>query len=90
MCGQFSKSGTVVHVSPLNEDASIPLSECNVTTASVLRLRDEAGGQQVKALIPFRVTLPAKGRTASWFFVEFMGVDGWVSASYVQTEGICE
>jgi len=56
----------------------------------VLRLRDEAEGRQVRALIPFRVTLPAKARTASWFIVEFMGLDGWVSAGYAQTEGLCE
>lgn len=90
MCGKFSKSGVVAHVSALNDDSSIPLSDCKVTTTNVLRLRDEADGQQVKALIPFRVTLPAKARTASWFFVEFMSLDGWVSAGYVQTEGLCE
>lgn len=90
VCGRFSKSGTVVHVAPLQEDSSIPLSDCTVTTTNVLRLRDEADGQQVKALIPFRVTVPAKARTASWFFVDFMGLDGWISAGYVQTEGLCE
>ena len=90
MCGRFSSNGTVVHVSPLSEEASIPLSDCTVTTASVLRLRDEADGQQVKALVPFRVTLPAKARTAGWFFVEFMGMDGWISAGYVQSDGVCE
>lgn len=90
MCGKFTKSGVVAQVSALSDESSIPLSECTVTTSNVLRLRDEADWQQVKALVPFRVTLPAKARTASWFFVEFMGMDGWVSAGYVQTEGICE
>ena len=89
-CGRISRSGTVVHVSPLSEDSSIPLTDCVVTTANVLRLRDEAGGQEVMALVPFRVTLPARARTASWFFVDFMGTDGWISAEYVQTEGVCE
>lgn len=89
-CGRFSTNGTVVRVAALSEDSSIPLTECTVTTANVLRLRDEAGGQQVKALVPFRATLPVKARTAGWFFVEFMGMDGWISASYVQAEGVCE
>ena len=89
-CGRFAQSGTVVHVAALGEVSSIPLTDCTVTTANVLRLRDAAGGQQIKALVPFRVTLPAKARTASWFFVEFMGIDGWISAGYVQTEGVCE
>ncbi|MYD09445.1 MAG: LysM peptidoglycan-binding domain-containing protein [Chloroflexi bacterium] len=89
-CGRITTSGTVVYVSPLQEDASIPLSDCRVTTTNVLRLRDEAGGQNVLALAPFRVTMPANARTASWFFVEFMGLDGWISADYVQTEGLCE
>lgn len=90
LCGKFSKSGIVVHVSALSDDLSIPLSNCTVTTANVLRLRDEADGQAVKALVPFRVSLPAKARTASWFFVEYMGVEGWISAGYVQSEGLCD
>lgn len=28
-------------------------------------------------------------QTASWFFVDFMGMDGWISAQYAQTEGAC-
>ena len=90
LCGLISRSGTVVHVAPLSDDESIPLNNCLVTTANVLRLRDEAGGSTIKALVPFRVTLPAKARTASWFFVDFLEMDGWISAGYVQTEGICE
>lgn len=88
-CGQIDRGGTVVHVAPLSDDESIPLTNCFVTTANVLRLRDEASGSVVKALVPFHVTLQAKARTASWFFVDFMEMDGWISANYVQTEGVC-
>ncbi len=90
MCARFDQSGVIVHVSALTDDESIPLTECLVTTANVLRLRDDAGGQTIRALVPFRVTLSAQARTASWFFVEFMGMGGWISADYVQTEGLCE
>lgn len=89
-CGLISKSGAIALVSPLDRDASIPMTDCMLTTLSVLRLRDEADGRQVRALIPFRATLPAKARTASWFRVDFMGQDGWISAGHVQTEGVCE
>ena len=89
-CARIDRNGTVVHVAALTEDTSIPLTECLLTTANVLRLRDEAGGSIIRALVPFRVTVPARARTASWFFVEFMGLDGWISADYVQTAGICE
>ena len=89
-CARISRPGTVVHVLPLSDDESVPLSDCEITTANVLRLRDEAGGNEVKALVPFRVTMKARARTASWFFVDFMGMDGWISAQYVQTEGVCE
>lgn len=89
-CGKIIRAGTVVHVLPLSDDESIPLTDCDVTTSNVLRLRDEAGGEQVRGLVPFRATMKARARTASWFFVEFMGTDGWISAQYVQTEGACE
>ncbi len=89
-CSSITRAGTVVHVLPLRDDASIPLTDCVVTTANVLRLRDEAGGGVVRALVPFRATLSARARTASWFFVDFLGSDGWISAAFVQTEGACD
>ena len=89
-CARITRDGTVVHVLPLSEDESIPLNECTLTTANVVRLRDVAGGNEILALVPFRVTLNARARTASWFFVDFMGMDGWVSADYVQTQGTCD
>ena len=90
LCARINKSGTLVHVASLTEEASIPLTDCLVTTANVLRLRDAADGDVVQALAPFGVTLPARARTAGWFFVEFLGMDGWISAEYVHTAGICE
>lgn len=89
-CAQIDRGGTVVQVAPLTDDESIPLTDCHVTTENVLRLREQSGGSLVQALVPFGVALPAKARTASWFFVDFMGMYGWISADYVQTEGICD
>lgn len=88
-CGRIDRGGTVVQVAALSDDESIALTDCFVTTADVLRLRDEASGSVVKALVPFQVTLTAKARTASWFYVDFMETDGWISANYVQTVGVC-
>lgn len=89
-CARIDRGGTVVHVAPLTDDESIPLTDCLVTTENVLRLREQAGGSLVQALVPFGVTLPANARTASWYFVDFTGMYGWVNADYVQTEGLCD
>ncbi len=89
LCARLDKAGTIVHVSPLTEDASIPLIECVISTTDVAQLRDEAGGAVIEAMVPYGLSLPAQARTAGWFQVNFMGIDGWLSADAVQTDGIC-
>ena len=90
-CGQVNRIGTVVLVSiPTEEDTLILLSDCLVTTSQTLRLRDGAGGVGVLGLVPYFVTLQADTRTENWFSVNFLGTDGWISAKYVETAGICE
>ena len=90
-CGQVDRIGTVVLVSiATEEDTLILLSECLVTTTQTLRLRDGAGGAGVLGLVPYYVTLQADSRTENWFSVNFLGTDGWISAKYVESDGICE
>ena len=90
-CGQVDRIGTVVLVSiATEEDTLILLSDCLVTTTQTLRLRDGAGGAVVLGLVPYYVTLQADSRTENWFSVNFLGTDGWISAKYVESDGICE
>ena len=89
ICVDIIQPGTVVLVAPLTEESSIPLTGCQVTTTNVVRLRETAGGAKVRALVPYNIALTAKARTAGWFNVEYLGMDGWVSAEHVSTDGLC-
>ena len=89
LCATLDRPGTVVLVLPLSEETAIPLTDCLVTTANVLRLRDEAGGEVVRGLVPYNVVFSTTTRTAGWFNVEYLGVNGWISADHVTTQGEC-
>ena len=89
MCARVEIPGTIVLVAPLTEETSIPLIECQVTTTDVVHLRNEAGGEVVLSLIPYNVSLGTKARTAGWFSVAYLGMDGWISADFVSTQGNC-
>ena len=89
-CGETDRVGTVVLIATITEqDTYLELSSCQVTTTQSLRLREVFGGTRVHGLVPYNITLPANARTENWFNVTFLGVDGWISASYVRTNGIC-
>lgn len=89
ICAVLEKPGTVVMVEPLTEASSIPLTDCQVTTSNVVRLRNEAGGDVVHGLVPYNVVFSATARTAGWINVEYLGMDGWISADHVSTQGQC-
>ena len=89
-CGEVESIGTIVLVSTITEqDTLLELSSCRVTATQTLRLRDEVGSTAVLGLVPYNVTLAASARTSNWFKVDFLGTEGWISASYVRTAGIC-
>ena len=90
-CGEADRIGTIVLVAPITEqDTFLELSSCRVTTTQTLKLRDDVGSSAVLGLAPYDVTLAASARTSSWFKVDFLGTEGWISASYVRTDGTCE
>ena len=89
MCARVDRPGTIVLVAPLTEESSIPLTECQVITTDVVHLRNAAGGEVVLSLIPYNVSLDAKARTAGWHNVVYLGMDGWISADFVSTQGNC-
>ena len=89
-CAVVPAAGRVAHVAPLTDDESIPLTDCQVTTNNVTRLRDAPDGNEVLSLVPFNFALEASARTASWFRVEYLDQSGWIDADLVETAGLCE
>src|SRR5690606_6379007 len=66
------------------------LDGCMVVTRNILNLRDtpDANGTVLR-LIPYDVTLTALERTGGWFYVDYLGQRGWLSAAYVTPQGSC-
>jgi hypothetical protein len=96
-CGSIPNAGTVVLVgdSPgmigsASVGATTTLSDCTVTTLDILNLRTQPDiHSPVVRMIPYNVTLTAFERSADWFYVDYLGSRGWVSASFVSPQGTC-
>ena len=89
-CGNVDRIGTVVLVEePDEHDTYLYLSSCRVTATQTLRLRDDVAGQTILGLVPYNITLSATARTENWFKVPYLGMEGWISAAYVDTDGVC-
>ncbi len=61
---------------------------CMVTTNNILNFRDGPGGNVIGQL-PYYVTLTALERADDWFYVDYHGARGWISANYVEPIGNC-
>ena len=72
-----------------------PVQNCMVTTTEIVNFRETPGGELVIAdwipnsWLPRDATLTALERTSDWFKVDYYGLQGWVSADYVEPEGNC-
>ena len=93
-CAELDRAGTVVLVSrpaplPATAEAMVTLQNCQVTTTHILNFRASPAGDKIKGLIPYRVTLTAMARIPDWFQVDYHGTVGWISADYVQMQGMC-
>ena len=90
-CGEVESVGTVVLIAAFTEqDTYLELSNCKVRTTQTLRLRADVGSTTVLGLVPYNVILASEARTSNWFKVDFLGTEGWISASYAATDGNCE
>ncbi|MBN1678737.1 MAG: hypothetical protein JW966_00500 [Anaerolineae bacterium] len=97
-CAMIPEAGTVVLVPGPSAPAAAPantitdgvtaLSGCMVTTKDMLNLRESPGGAVIR-WVPYNVTLTAFARTADWFNVDYLGVQGWLSAGFVTPSGAC-
>ena len=68
--------------------ASRVLSDCMVKLTEKLNFRAAPAGEIMDVLSKdFQLT--ATARNDEWFYVDFWGQKGWISADYVVTEGAC-
>ena len=101
-CASVPNAGTVALVSgtanvtstvtnsPAPVGASAPLANCMVTTRNILNLRAEpSSAGAVIRTIPYNVTLTAFERAGAWFYVDYLGERGWLSADYVTPQASC-
>ena len=97
VCATIYGEGTIVAVgggaaTPVPESAvanTTTLTNCMVKTLYELNFRETPGGKLIGSGIPYNATLTALERTADWFKVDYHGVQGWISAQYVQKIGDC-
>jgi uncharacterized protein YraI len=61
-----------------------------VTTSHIVNLRTQPDANSpVVRMVPYNVTLTAFERSAGWFYVDYNGSRGWVSAEFVSPQGSC-
>ncbi len=65
------------------------LNDCMVSTHNILNFRDAPDGN-IQYYIPYDVTLTAFERTPNWFYVDYHGDRGWISAEHVSPLGNCD
>ncbi len=68
---------------------AVQLESCKVTMNYILNLRDAPAGPNVLDWIPYLARLDASARTDEWFYVEWLGISGWVLAEFVYAQGNC-
>ena len=90
---QIGRARAIVGRCDIGAIQSIPiqqeLSHCSITTTHGLNFRDDPNGNII-GVVQIRATLAPFARTRRWFNVVYQGVEGWISANYVETEGLCD
>jgi len=90
---QIGRARPIVGRCDIGAIQSIPvlqaLSHCSVTTSHGLNFRDDPNGNII-GTVQIHATLAPFARTQRWFKVEYQGVEGWISADYVVSEGNCD
>ena len=103
-CASINRPGQVVLMPgppapprPTPKPPTTPLYDCMVRLNDILKFREEPGGA-VKTSdggqefwLPYNVVLTAFERTDGWFYVDYHGERGWISADYVEpAQGNCD
>ena len=63
-----------------------PLTNCMVRTKAILNLRDAPNGAVV-GLVPWEAWLTAFKYLPGWYYIDYHGERGWISANYVEPRG---
>ncbi len=70
--------------------ASSALTNCQVTTRRIVRLRSQAStSSTILTRLPFNTTWTATEKTTGWYRIIWRNTQGWVSADFVTTSGNC-
>ncbi len=98
-CATVPNAGTVVLVSdspsvvggaPVVIGPSTPLANCQVTTRDMLNLRVMPSvSSDVVDVVPYDITLTALESSGAWYYVDYLGIRGWVNAGYVTPTNGC-
>ena len=98
ICTVIDRPGSVVLIPSTTAESTttvqipiqaVQLESCKVTMNYILNLRDAPSGPNVLAWIPYLARLDASARTDEWFYVEWLGISGWVLAEFVYAQGNC-
>ena len=94
-CADLNRAGTLALVKGEPSGAAFPgylrpivLDECMVRLTEYLNFRRSPAGEIMRVLPP-NVELTALQRVADWYFVDYLGERGWVSADYAQPLSDC-
>ena len=91
-CATIDRAGTVVLLradAPLTKPTpKIRLSNCMVRLKYDLNFRATPAGDII-GVLPAFIRLTAFEHRGGWYFVDYHGRRGWVSARYVQPQGDC-
>ena len=99
VCASIDRPGSLVLIpaqgavtaDPSEQTAVSPrsVSGCMVTTNTYVSFRESPGGPNVLFYVRPEVTMYATSRIDDWFSVRLLDTDGWISARYAVSEGIC-
>ncbi len=74
-----------------DESPLVALDDCRVRTRVFTRFRQAPGGDSYgSTVIRYGMTFTASARTDHWFYIEYDGKLGWISAHLVRTAGDCD
>lgn len=100
-CAALPNVGTIVLVNgvgfavpaeatPAGTVNSQALTSCQVTTTAMVNLRLTPDmDSDVIDVLPFDVTYTATARAGDWFEIIYLSTQGWVNATYLNTQGNC-
>ncbi len=94
-CGTIHRAGSLVLVQSAQDahsatPAVVALTSCQVRALEALNFRNAPAGSIIYGLVPKGATLNANARNADWFQVNRAGLDGWISADFVDATGNCQ